>query len=703
MTTPKTASQTTPQTTRAKNRRVSLAVVSISILVVIVISAGVLYGRLVYRCAAWFDTGMGADLNTHPVTVIQNLAGLVSEPVCDSRVSSEVWVKLGTAYNRVPSIEDINRRRALGAFQQAALLDPSNNELRLELADAFVNQGQFHYALRPASIAHQALSDNARATRLLTTTHIAIENRTAAIALLDQTYDPGEPMPFWAWLAVETLQHPVIDDEVAPLVPLITTTPSTRAAQFNQAVAMAFRLGLQRNEAAMTDALAAIALTDAAPGDLLDGVMLYEQVGLTDQIIDALLAKQQDSPLNEAEKLRLIRSLWLHERHQDVIDLYAQDIAFQRYEPEAGLMMSLARHAQGLPQEFAAQLEAIGDKNSRWDDALIAFQQLLDQPDGMFAEDLLDTVLALREFLPQSAVLSILSAAVWQHLEEPELVQNSLQAARQVMGPQLTNLDRIPQPPLALRVDPARDQLMTCSSENLTAAQGAPLDEVTITACWDRLINEYPSSILVIRAALSHPRLTSGTDKHRQYLTQLEANSPNQAAFWRRAKARDYLTGKPSEQDATEALLLLRPLLQQPDPRPETLMLTAAAYGALRDVSRSFQHLSETILVQPSYAPLVHGLSLDIYQDQPTLLPRTLIQWWEIFAVLEAQAMFGGHNDEHVRELIADVLDRRYAAMNAWATDEQDERLQVALSLITSPTPDNKPTSNERDAITPNQ
>lgn len=165
-------------------------------------------------------------------------------------------------------------------------------------------------------------------------------------------------------------------------------------------------------------------------------------------------------------------------------------------------------------------------------------------------------------------------------------------------------------------------------------------------------------------------------------MTLLEANSPHQAAFWRRAKARDLLQGEPDEVLASEALLLLRPLLQEPQPRADTLVLAGSAYGALRDPSRAFRHLGDAILQQPAYAPTVHGISLDIYADQPTLLPRMLIKWWEVFAVLEAKALFGGGFDTELRELIINVVRRRLAAMNNWALAEQDEPLISALSAI---------------------
>ena len=679
------------QTIPIKRRKLSLAVISSSLLVILVVGAAGLYGRLLYRCIHWVETGLETDVETQPVTVIRNLARLVSEPVCENHLEAPVWAQLGAAYDHVPSVEDINRRRSLGAYQQAVTLAPKQIEYQQNLTKGFVNIGQFNYALRPAADAFEARPDDDEILRMLVTTYISIEKRPSAAALLIAAYGAGNPMPLWAHIAVETILHPVVDEENAMLLSLIDRDGVDQATALNRRLALAFRLGLFGDEAAMRAALSAISLTNVEPDDLLDAVKLYEQLGLTVQVIDGLLAKRAEHQLNNQEKLRLIRSLWLQQRHQDILNIFADDVRFQRFVPEGGLILSLAAHELRETINFASLLRETGDQHSQWDTTLMGLQQAFNNPHGVYAEELIDHGLAVRQFLPQSGVLSIMNAAIWQALDEPELVQNNLTAARLAMGAPLTDLERIPQPNLNLRPDPARDELVRCSPENLTTIDGTAADTDAVLACWDGLMAEFPDSMLLIRAALSDPRLQDATEKRREYLAALEQNSPNQAAFWRRAKARDLLSGQPDSIAATEALLLLRPLMQQPQPRPDTLLLTASAYSALRDISRSFQYLSEAILLQPRYAPAVHGLSLDIYQDQPLLLPRTLIQWWEVFAVLEARAMFGGHNQADTRQLLADVLQRRYQAMQNWATQQSDERLLVALTRVLVEQP-NRPT-----------
>ena len=682
--------------------RISLGVISVSLLALLVVGAAGLYGRLLYRCATWADAGLAAEPENQPVIIIRNLARLVSEPVCEGRLNARIWAQLGAAYQHVPAVEALNQRRSLGAYQQASLLEPEQADLLLALAEAFVNVGQFNYALRPTSEAFRVRTDDARALRLLVTTYIAIEDRPAAIERLVETFGDGTTLPLWAQIAAETLLFPAIDEENEALLPLVNREITGPDAQFNQQVGQAFRLGLQGDDAAMRDALAAIPLSDAAFGDLLDAVKLYEQLGLTDQIIDALRRKQGAERLNRQEKLRFMRALWLAQEHGEIVTRFADDVRLQRFQPEAGLIVTLSAHELGKASHFAKILHETGDRHSQWDTTLMGLQQALNNPDGVYAEELLDHAMAAREFMPHSGVLSIMMAAIWQALEEPEMIQNNLEAARLVMGAPLTALDRIPQPSLKIRPDPAREALNRCSATNLDAIDGTPAPPATIVACWDGLITEFPSSMLVLRAALSDPRIDEEKDKRASYLTILEQNSPRQAAFWRRAKARDLLSGAPTQQAASEALLLLRPLLQQPQPRADTLLLTAAAYGALRDTSRTFQHLSETILLQPNYAPAVHGLSLDIYQDQPTLLPRTLIQWWEVFAVLEAQAIFGGHNKADTRQLIGDVLQRRYDALRDWAGQQADERLLVALSFVADKT-EKRPSEGEAADANPDE
>ncbi len=662
-----------------RKRKITIGLVTSLILTVMLFVGSGLYLSLTYQCSNWYRTGLETDISQQPVRVMRSLAKLVSEPVCESWLDDSTWSRLADAYTAVPSVENLNQRRALGALQEANIASPGNHTLMIKLAEALISLGQFNYALRPALLAQAETPEIPHLSRLLSAAHTVRENYPAAADILRKQFQetPASTLPLWAILTAETVLSLGINDKNADILDLLEPEP-TEPVSFNLAVGMAFRHGLQGNENNMRQALEQLDISQAPPADMLDAVKLYEQLGLNNQVIAGLLARPITGQDDQA-KLRAARALWLQSRHQEIITLFGEDTGLVRREPEAGLILALSAHTTEHKWNFSKQLLTTGDEYSGWDRALMDFTTALSNSQDIYAVDMLDHVLAMQEYLPRSGVLSITAAAVWQHIDEPELVRSNLDHARAIMGAPLTRLERIPEPKLSLRQDPAREELGHCASEQLSSAEH---QTSAVIACWTNLMNKHPRSMLVVRAALSDPRLAKQQNERSRYLDILQQNSPKQAAFWRRATARDLLAGNPTEPKASQALILLRPLLQQPQPRAETLLLAASAYGALHDPSRAFQHLSEVILLQPTYAPAVHGLSLDIYQDQAALLPRTLIQWWEVFAVLEGQAAYGDRYEAKVRQQINDVLDRRYRAMNRWAQKQEDERLLVALSSL---------------------
>lgn len=488
--------------------------VAIVLALIIVMGAGALGFRLVNRCFTWHGQGMELPLDQQPAAVIQNLAGLVSEPVCASKVDVEVWRRLAKAYHRVPEIDDLNRRRALGSWQEAAIIEPNDPEILIGLARAFIDLGQFNYALRPASTAFRVAGGHEEAGRQLVSIYLALEDELAAADILNALYGDvagSDGVPLWAMLAVETIAAGVNEDaaaEVAGLVDKFSAPASTDSARFAQAVSLAFQFGLASDNQQMSSALRLIPIADAAAGDRLDAIKLYEQLGLINEITTGL-ASVPTSELTEPAKLRLARALWLQQENQTVLDRFADDLAFQRGDPEGGLIVTLAALAQRQPMRFAAQLRDSEDKFSTWDQRLMDLQQIMASDDAVLAEALLDRVMGLRDLLPRSGVLSILSAAIWERMEEPELVQSNLATARLLMGAPLASLDRIPRPELAFRDDPARTALVECSSDELNVSAEMTEDQqaAAVSGCWDRLMARFPGSMLVVRAAISDTRL----------------------------------------------------------------------------------------------------------------------------------------------------------------------------------------------------
>ncbi|MBV6632344.1 MAG: hypothetical protein KI792_04830 [Alphaproteobacteria bacterium] len=669
-------------------RQIPWGRIALVLALLIVMGAGALGLRLVNRCINWHGDGMGLSLDQQPVAIARNLAGLVSEPVCAHHVDAAVWMRLAEAYHRVPEIDDLNRRRALGSWQEASLLAPRDPAVLTGLAKAFIDLGQFNYALRPASAALRVDPGNQVAGRQLVSIYLSLEDELAAADMLIDLFanDDAVFAPLWARLAVETIVGGVNEDAVAVITPLseqFNQLVDDDSVRFAQAVSLAFQFGLNGDSDRMADALKQLPVADAAAGDRLDVMKLYEQLGLIAEIRDGMSAVRSDE-LSDGEKLRLARTLWLLEDNAAVLERFADDLTFKRQDPEGALIITLASLAEQQPMHFTTQLRESGDDISTWDQRLEALQQTVTVNDAVLAEAMLDRVMGLRDLLPRSGVLSILSAAIWEQMEEPELVQSNLATARFIMGAPLNDLDRIPRPQINFRDDPARAALSRCSTDalGLNDQQDDMARATAVAGCWDQLIAQYPGSMLVVRAAIGDTRLSLTDPKRRDYLTLLEANSPFQAAFWRRAKARDLLKGQPDEELASEALLLLRPLLQQPQPRADTLVLAGSAYGALHDTSRAFRHLGDAILQQPAFAPMVHGISLDIYADEAVMVPRMLIKWWEVFAVLEAKALFGGGFDVELRDMIINVVRRRLETMNNWALAEEDADLIAALSSI---------------------
>ncbi|MEM6904199.1 MAG: hypothetical protein AAF556_13255, partial [Pseudomonadota bacterium] len=329
--------------------------IALVLALLLVFGAAGLGVRLVNRCFNWHHEGMNAPLDQRPMAVIQNLASLISEPLCQSQLDADVWVRLAKAYQQVPEVDDLNRRRALGSWQEASILQPNNPTVLSGLADAFIDLGQFNYALRPASSLYRLSSGDADAARRLVSIYLALDDELAAADLLseqfvDGTYLTGNGLagkgrpPVWARLAVETIMAGVHEDAAMQLAGLSETfaqpsnDPEVRLAQ---AVTLAFRLGLDGDQNAMATALSQLPIGDVAAADRLDVIKIYEQLGLIQQIADALKAVPTASLAN-GEKLRLARILWLLEDHSTLLDRFGQDLAFKRQNQEAGLIVTLA-------------------------------------------------------------------------------------------------------------------------------------------------------------------------------------------------------------------------------------------------------------------------------------------------------------------------------------------------------------------------